>query len=195
MPFSGRLPFFRLGEALLELIEQAAGAHDLEQERRHRRTAQGLATRGETQRAARKIDFDRGARRDAVDRVAFERRQAQVDGVAVKEAGEGARQHRGNAEVLQRLRRLLARGTAAEVASGDDDVAVAHLAGERRVDRFEAMARQFVDAGCHPPARGERIGIDVVAEQPGAPAQCTSSRGSAIRPATALAATVYGEAR
>ena len=122
-------------------------------------------------------------------------RQAEIEGVAVEKAGERGRDHRGDAEVAQRLRGLLARGAGAEVASADDHVARPHLGGEARLDQLQAMPRDLLDAEFHVLARREHVGLEVVAEDPRAAAHATNSLGSQIRPATAEAATVYGEPR
>ena len=54
---------------------------------------------------------------------ADQRRQAEVERVAVEQAGEGLGDERRDAEMLERRGRLLARGAAAEIAAGDDEVA------------------------------------------------------------------------
>ena len=88
---------------------------------------------------------------------------------------------------------LLARGAGAEISSRHDDVSGPHRRGERRIDRFEAVLCDLLDRELHVAARSEHVRIDVVAEYPGPHASI--SRGSHTRPATADAATVYGEAR
>src|SRR6266850_4237294 len=95
--------------------------------------------------------------------------------------------------MLERLGRLLAGRAGAEVAAGDDGVAGLHCRGERGRHGFKAMLGDFLDAELHVAARGDDVGVDVVAEDPGLHA--IRSRGSAMCPATADAATVYGEAR
>src|SRR6266513_197442 len=125
--------------------------------------------------------------------IAYHCRKAEVEGVAVKEAGERLRDQGDDAEVLERRGRLLARGAGAEVASRHDDVTRPHRGGERRVQCFEAVLGHLLDRELHVAARGEHVRIDVVAEYPRPHASI--SRGSHTRPATADAATVYGEAR
>src|SRR5919198_2458401 len=95
--------------------------------------------------------------------------------------------------MLERFRRLLARGASAKVAAGDEHIALFHRSGERRLDRFHAMPRDLVDAVLHVAPGRDDIGVDVVAEDPGS--HCSMLRGSVMRPVTADAATVYGDAK
>src|SRR5437762_1589254 len=99
--------------------------------------------------------------------------------------------------MAQHLHGLLARGSRAEVAPAEHDVAGPHRGGEGGIDLFHAMAGDLVDAELHVGPWREQVGIDVVAEYPGATGILRSalihaslSRGSAIRPAIADAATV-----
>src|SRR6266850_3222321 len=124
--------------------------------------------------------------------LADESRQAEVEGVAVEKPGEGFGNERRDTEMPERRGGLLARGAGAEISSRHDDVSGPHRRGERRVDGFEAVLGDLLDRELHVAARGEHVRIDVVAEYPGP--HGSISRGSHTRPATADAATVYGEA-
>src|SRR6185295_12799948 len=117
----------------------------------------------------------------------------EVDGVAIEQTGERLCNQHGDAEMLQCLGRLLARRTDAEVAATDHGITRPHFRGKRRQHRREAVLGDLLDAELHVAAGGDDVGVDVVAEDPGLHA--SSSRGSAMCPATAEAATVYGEAR
>src|SRR5262249_10544905 len=121
------------------------------------------------------------------------RGQAEVERVAVEEAGERLGDQRRHAEVLERGGRLLARGAGAEGAAADHDVARLHAARGLGQHGLEAVHRDLVDSEFHVAPRRDHVGVDVVAQDPGP--HCSSSRGSQMRPATAVAATVYGEAR
>ena len=81
------------------------------------------------------------------------------------------------------------------VASADDHVARPHVGREARLDELQAMPRHLLDSELHVLAGGEHVGLEVVPEHPRAAAHARNSRGSQIRPATADAATVYGEPR
>src|SRR5207302_2255280 len=98
--------------------------------------------------------------------IAYHCRKAEVEGVAVEKAGERLRDQGDDAEVLERRRRLLARGAGAEVAARHDDVTRSHRGGERRVHCFEAVLGHLLDRELHVAPRGEHIRIDVVAEYP-----------------------------
>ena len=93
--------------------------------------------------------------------------------------------------------RLLARGANTEVGASHDHIALAHAAHEVGPHRFEAVARQHVQAVLHGMAGGEYIGVDVSAQFPDPVGVChtSTSRGSVMQPRTADAATVYGDAR
>src|SRR5438093_8020033 len=64
-----------------------------------------------------------------------------------------------------------------------------------RLDELQAMPRHLLDSELHVLAGGEHVGLEVIPEHPRAAAHARNSRGSQIRPATADAATVYGEPR
>src|SRR5436190_21617990 len=113
---------------------------------------------------------------------------AEVDGVAIEEPGERLGDERRYAEMLQGLRCLLTRGAGAEVATADDDVALTHARGEGRIDCLEAMPGHLGDVELEVATGRYGVGVNVVAEDPGL--HCSMPRGSAIRPATADAATV-----
>ena len=129
------------------------------------------------------------------------RRQPEIEGVAVEDAGERSRHDRADAEMLERLRRLLARRAEAEIAPRDHEISGFDAGGKIGIDGFQAVRRQLLERPLHVAARRQRVGIDAVAEHPGAaPAAArghaasgetpSRSRGSAMCPATAAAATV-----
>ena len=126
---------------------------------------------------------------------ADQRRQAEVECVAVENARERSGDDRAHTQFGQRLHRLLARGADAEGFAADHDVARPHLAGEVRIDRFQAVAGQHRQRLAHVRAGGEHVGVDAVAEYEGLAAHVhglspSSSRGSQIWPFTAAAATL-----
>src|SRR3954465_11038750 len=113
---------------------------------------------------------------------------AEVDRVAIEEPGERLGDERRYAEILQRLRCLLTRGAGAEVATADDDVALAYARSEAGIDRFHAVFCHLGDLELEIAAGRYGVRVDVVAEDPRP--HCSMLRGSAMRPATADAATV-----
>src|SRR5439155_23898532 len=167
---------------------EAAVADELHQELRDRLALQRLARRAVTETAFFTINQYFVAGVDPFCLRADESRQPEIDRIPVEEAGERLGDQRRDAEVLQRLRRLLARGARAEVAAADDDVALAHAGSKGGINIFHAVARDFADVELEVAAGRDRIRVDVVAEDPGL--HCSISRGSAMRPATAEAATV-----
>src|SRR5262245_29413751 len=180
-------------KALLQVGEQPAVAHHLHEVRRDRLAWQGFTGREVGDLALLESDLEPVAVADALRLSAHHRWQPEVQRVAVEEAGERFGYQRRHAEVLERRGRLLARGAGAEVPAADDHVARLHAARELRQHALEAVPRDLCDAELHVASRRDRVGVDVVAEHPGP--HCSSSRGSQMRPAAALAATVYGEAR
>jgi hypothetical protein len=97
--------------------------------------------------------------------------------------------------VAQRRGGLLARRADAEVRPGDQHVAALHADGEIGAQRLQAMAGDDIDAGLHEFARRQLVGIDIGADAPDAVrAPASTSRGSAMRPCSAAAATVAGDA-
>src|SRR5258706_15139492 len=95
--------------------------------------------------------------------------------------------------MLERLGRLLTRGAGAEVAAADHEVAAFYRVRKGGLERVHAVLCDLVDTELHVAAGHDGVGVDVVAEDPGLHAR--SSRGAAMRPATADAVTVYGDAR
>src|SRR5690606_19194882 len=149
--------------------------------------------------------------------------QAVLQRIAAEDVGDLAADHRAQAEVEQRPRRVLARGAAAEVAAGDQDLRVGVLlavereAGVRRSVRQAAPVVERVPAEALALGRGEEargddlVGVDVAfAQDHGArdevgerlhhaASRCSAaffrnSRGSVISPVTAHTAAVSGEA-
>src|SRR5687767_7951682 len=178
----------RSRKALLQMRDEAAVAHHLEQVRRN--GFEGMRLPGgliDHQRFF-EVQAQPVAIADALGLCADERRQAEVERVAVEQAGKRFGDQRGHAEVLQRRGRLLARGARAKVAAGHHDVARFYLFWKFGKNRLEAMLRDVLDAELHVLARRDDVGIDVVAEHPGP--HGSISLGSHTCPATAVAATV-----
>ena len=121
--------------------------------------------------------------------------QAEVKGVAIKQACKRGRDHRIHAQMPQRAGGLFTRGAHAKVLSADDDIAGFHLGRKARLHGLEAVFCDLFDAKFHVNARRKHVGVEVVTEHPGLAAHDINSRGSAMRPVTADAATVYGEPR
>lgn len=109
-----------------------------------------------------------------------DREQAVVERVVAEDVGDLAGDHRGDAVVEQRPRCVLARGTAAEVAPGDEDRAAARLALVEReggvvaaigevAPVVEAVTAQARARGGGEEARGDdAVGVDVVVGEHGA---------------------------
>src|SRR5437773_7295142 len=122
---------------------EAAVADELHQELRDRLALQRLARRAITETSLFTINQYFVAGVDPFCLRADESRQPEVDRIPVEEAGERLGDQRRDAEVLQRLRRLLARRSGAEIATADDDVAFVHTGGKGGIDIFHAVARDF----------------------------------------------------
>jgi len=122
---------------------------------------------------------------------AGQQQQAEVEGVAKKQAAERGRNHCRHAQVSQRTGGLLARGADAKVGAGGQHVACLHTCGKVRPHGLQAMLRNHVDAVLHVSARCQHIGVDVGAHAPHTrTAHASTSRGSVMRPRSAEAATV-----
>src|SRR5438093_1883487 len=178
-------------QALFQMREQAAVSDDLQEERRHRLRGKRLAARAVVDAAGIEVHRDVVAGPNALRPRADKRREAEIDRIAVEEACVRFGDERGDAEMLERPGRLLARRTGAEVAAGDDDIAFAHARGEGRLQRVHAVAGDLVDAVLHVAAGRDDVRVDIVAEDPSV--HCSIPRGSVMQPVTADAATVYGE--
>jgi hypothetical protein len=147
---------------------EAAHQDHFQQMRRDRRDRVGRARRQIAHLPRRKVELQPVACRDLVGLAEEERRQAQVERVAIEDAREALRQHRADAEDLQRLRGLFAARSHSEVLAADHDVARLDLGGELGIDRLEAVLRHLFDRQLHVDSRRQDIGVDVVAEGPGA---------------------------
>src|SRR5258708_889767 len=95
---------------------------------------------------------------------ARDRRHAKIDVVAEEQPGEGLRQDDRDAELWQRLRRLLARGAETEIVAADHDVARPHGGCEAWIDRLEAVAGHLLDRLFHVEGGGPGVGVGVVTE-------------------------------
>src|SRR2546423_459487 len=180
-------------QAPFEMRKQSTVAHDLPEERRQRLRGARLAGRAGVDASGVEVDRVVVAFPDALRLPAVARRAAAIDRIALEQARVRFGDEGGDTEMLERFRRLLARRTGAEVAAGDDDIAFAHARGEGRIQRLQAVAGDLVDAVLHVAARRDGVRVDIVAQHPGL--HCSIPRGSVMRPVTADAATVYGEAR
>src|SRR5687768_16496830 len=113
----------RSRKALLQMRDEAAVAHHLEQVRRN--GFEGMRLPGgliDHQRFF-EVQAEPVAIADALGLCADERRQAEVEAVAIEEAGERLGDQRGNPEVLQRRGRLFTRGACTKVAAGHYHIA------------------------------------------------------------------------
>src|SRR3954470_4972633 len=128
-------------QALLHVREQSAVAHHLHEVRGDRLALQRVTGREIRDCALLQRNPKQVAVADTPRLGAYHRRQAEVEGIAVEEPGEGLGHQRRDAEVLERRRRLLARGTGAEVAAADHDVSRLHSARELWKQRLEAVRR------------------------------------------------------
>ena len=103
------------------------------------------------------LNFPRGL-------VAFEYRQADVDGVAVKNAGKGGSDNTGNTRRLDGNRRVLPGGTAAKILLGDHNVAGAYLIYKSLVNILHAVGSKLPVRGCIQVSRRDNnVRIDVIA--------------------------------
>jgi hypothetical protein len=101
--------------------------------------------------------------------LAFNGREAQVDGISEENAGERIREDRRDTEGLEGERRLLAARTAAEVRAGDDQVTGLDFFGPRRIDGLERVLGEDLRVrGPEVLARDDVVRGDVVAEGPDA---------------------------
>ncbi len=73
--------------------------------------------------------------------------QADVDAVAVEDAGKALGDDDGNTRRLDGQRGMLAGGAAAEVPAADHDVAVFHVVDELFVDVLHAVGGQLLGIG------------------------------------------------
>src|SRR5688572_23603990 len=147
----------RSRKALLQMRDEAAVAHHLEQVRRDRLEGMGQTGGLVHNHGLLEIDLEPVAVADAFRFGAHQRRQAEVERVAVEQAGERFGDQRGHAELLERPGRLFARGPRAKVAAGDHDVAGFHLFCEFGKNRLEAMLRDVLDAELHVLARRDHV--------------------------------------
>ena len=124
--------------------------------------------------------------------------EAEIERIAIEDAGEGGGHDGGDPESLQGLGRLFPGGAHAKISAADENVARRHRAGEIGSHGFEAVSGQFLYRQGHIGAGCQGVGVDIVAHHPGPPhpvgpipaGHAATSRGSAIRPAMAEAATV-----
>ena len=157
-----------------------------------------IARRQILNRSRLRIDTQAITRTDLLHIVAdLEKRQPDIDAVAVKDARKARRDHNGNARCRNRNRRVLTRGAAAEILSADHDIALLNTARERRVDVLHAVCcerlrLERVEIAC----RDDNVRVDVIAVAPDlALEHHATSSGAAIRPSIALAAATCGPAR
>ena len=147
---------------------QPAVRDHVEQELRERRGGERHAAGLVVDGAGGGIDAHEIAGADLVDLAAHQHRQAEIQRVAIEDAAIGARQHGGDAEMLERLGGLLARGADAKALAGDHHVARLHRAREIRIDGFQAMRGDGRDRMLHIDAGREHVGVDAVAVDEGA---------------------------
>ncbi len=113
------------------------------------------------------VEGDRLTVFDAIGLRAGEQQQADVERVAVEQAGVTRRDHRSDAEMHQHAGRLFARRADAEVRACDDDIASLDLGCELWSYAFKAVACDHVEAVLHCVTRRELVGVDVGGELPG----------------------------
>ena len=133
---------------------------------------------------------------------ARDRRQAEVDAVAMEDAGEALRHDAADARGPHRHRHVLPGRPGAEVLAGDQDRVARELVAQRRIEALEEVRRHLADVEhVQVLARVEDVGVDVVLrdheraaldDHAGSP---ISSAGSTISPATAAAAATQALAR
>src|SRR5262249_22387717 len=128
----------------------------------------------------------------------FEREEAEIDAVAEEQAVDRFGDQERHAEIAQRARGRTIRAHAI-IAASDDRVAALHLVNPSRPVGGETGTRLLRLGLHHDRAWQHQVGVDVIAEfpEPGedharSPAKNLSAE--AIRPSSAEAATVAGEA-
>src|SRR5581483_7928139 len=93
--------------------------------------------------------------------------QADIDGVAIENAGKAACDDYLYATARNRNRSMLARRPAAEIMPRHNHIARLHLLRELWQDFAETMTRQFRPVGRDIIApRNDHIGIDIIAKHP-----------------------------
>ena len=78
---------------------------------------------------------------------AFNDRESNVDGIAVKDAGEGFCYDAADAGCFDRNRGMLSGGAASEVFLGYDDITLFHFFDKACVDVFHAVGSEFRGVG------------------------------------------------
>src|SRR5688572_23361296 len=191
----------------LEKRDQPAGSQYLARRGGERRHFADEAAGRHRDPAFGQVDLDGVAVLDTRQH-ALDAGQAVVDAIAEELPPEGRRHDARYAHQVQYVHGLLARRVVAEILPRDDHVAFREAGGETRRKLLEGVLR---DVSVVPArmvlARAMQVGVDVVAQQPGAPLdelhaaasedKCAgrqsppaTSRTSAMCPVSAEAATV-----
>src|SRR5690606_14923616 len=124
---------------LVDAFQQAGPGERVQRELETTAVGQGEAARGDVDR---KLDAGRVQQLVHHRLLQHDGQQAVLQRVAAEDVGDLAADDRAQAQVEQRPRRVLARGTAAEVAAGDQDLrALVSRAVERKV-RVRRTIRQ-----------------------------------------------------
>lgn len=118
-------------EGVLEVRNQAAVAHNFLQEVWHGNAGDRAAI-GQLERGGSEIDAHALSVFQQFGAVANQHWQAQVDGIAIEQSGEGRGDDRRNAKVFERLWCLLARRANAKIPARHHYVAGAHPGSEVR---------------------------------------------------------------
>ena len=103
-------------EGVLEVRNQAAVAHNFLQEVWHGNAGDRAAI-GQLERGGSQIDAHALSVLQQFGAVANQHWQAQVNGIAIEQSGEGRGDDRRNAKMFERLRCLLARRTDAKISA------------------------------------------------------------------------------
>src|SRR4029079_10829066 len=138
--------------------------------------------------------------------LADDRRQAEVDAVAVEDAREAGADEEADPRRAHRLGNMLPRGAAAEVRADDEGGGAYEPVSKRRIESLEEVVGHLLDVGhVEVGARVEHVRVDVVTgDDDGACVQAHAapaasampiSAGSTISPATAAAAATQALAR
>ena len=147
-------------------MNQSAGIYDFLHERRKRLPAVGLPCSFIGDHPAFKIHGYSVALPDLLRSFgALYNRQSDIDGVPVENSGKRRCDHTGYAGGLDRKRRVFSRRTAAEIFSGDDDIALLYFARKRCVNIFHTVRGEYLRLGrCQISCRNNHIRIYIFAK-------------------------------
>jgi hypothetical protein len=152
-------------QSVLYRTHQTAGSDDILNKRRERLRLIALAGGDIGNHAGIKIHLDLVAVFDVLGGLfTFENSKTDVEGVAVKNSGEGGGNHAGNARSLNGDRRVLTGRTAAEILASHHNFAGLYLPDKIGVYVLHAVSRQLRMGRCIEITCGnDDVGVNIVA--------------------------------